>query len=376
MGTILDDTDASGDNESSESHSDLHAKPCMTLLQDSEIHVLTASKEAVLPTPRTRVVICSYGLAPSLVESGKIKPGDFRCAIVDESHMLKNISTKRTSTLVPILHATNRCILLSGTPALARPSELWPQLKILSTEESGWWDDEAEFVKNYVKRTSAARRAELHTMLTGTVMIRRLKNEILKSLPRKFREKAIVDVSTDDMRREFHQCLVLLREGKGVLGKLARQHTSLAPPPPAAEEADTFDSNSTAINGDSDLETAIAALRQECRERIREQHEMIRHTIETTNHQLSEAEKEDFFQKMDANVRSEVGVYYRERLHGLKNGTNPNGEDKPSRATVLSKMYSKCTYRGLKSGMNCSILIFFLTSLNRKGQNSVGCRHA
>jgi hypothetical protein len=56
----------------------------MRLLDDSEIHVLTSGKEDVLPHKNTRVVVCSYGLAPALVESGKIYPGMFRCAIVDE----------------------------------------------------------------------------------------------------------------------------------------------------------------------------------------------------------------------------------------------------------------------------------------------------
>jgi SWI/SNF-related matrix-associated actin-dependent regulator 1 of chromatin subfamily A len=56
----------------------------MDLLHKYEIHVLTTSKEDVFPHRETRVVICSYGLAPALVESGKIRPGTFKCAIVDE----------------------------------------------------------------------------------------------------------------------------------------------------------------------------------------------------------------------------------------------------------------------------------------------------
>jgi SWI/SNF-related matrix-associated actin-dependent regulator 1 of chromatin subfamily A len=59
-------------------------KPQMQLLDDTEIHVLTSGKEDILSGKYTRVVVCSYGLAPSLVESGKIKPGQFKCAIVDE----------------------------------------------------------------------------------------------------------------------------------------------------------------------------------------------------------------------------------------------------------------------------------------------------
>jgi SNF2 family DNA or RNA helicase len=75
----------------------------------------------------------------------------FRCAIVDESHMLKNKSAKRTLTPLPILQAADRCVLLSGTPASARRSELWPQLTILSAEKEGWWTDEEDFIQKYVK---------------------------------------------------------------------------------------------------------------------------------------------------------------------------------------------------------------------------------
>jgi SNF2 family DNA or RNA helicase len=56
----------------------------MRLLQESEIHVMLAGKEKMFPTPETRIVICSYGLATSLVESGKLHINLFKCAIVDE----------------------------------------------------------------------------------------------------------------------------------------------------------------------------------------------------------------------------------------------------------------------------------------------------
>ena len=60
----------------------------MQLLNSWEIHVLTSGKEDIIPHADTRVVICSYGLAPALVESGKILPGTFKCAIVDERCVL------------------------------------------------------------------------------------------------------------------------------------------------------------------------------------------------------------------------------------------------------------------------------------------------
>lgn len=198
------------------------------LLEDSQIHVLTAARDDILPSKTTRVVICSYGLAPALVESGKITPSTFPCAIVDESHMLKNKSTKRTSTLLPILSDTHRCVLLSGTPALARPAELWPQLDIIGVAKYGWWDDETEFMEKYAKSGESRRLAELHTMLVGTVMIRRLKADILKELPKKIREKAELNVLTHDQRQEFKEMMSELRQGKGALGQIAREEHAKA----------------------------------------------------------------------------------------------------------------------------------------------------
>ena len=245
------------------------------------------------------------------------------------SHMLKNIKTKRTSKLVPILHATNRCILLSGTPALARPTELWPQLKILSTERDGWWDDEDEFIRKYVQRTSAIRRAELHTMLTGTVMIRRMKHDILKSLPSKHREKAIVDVVTPKMRREFHNCMKLLREGKGVMAKIAKRHPVL--PETSAED----------LNDPTEVENEkLESLKVEYNERYEQKLQNISTAMRTTH--MNEEEKENLTVTYRNKAKNEVDVWYSERLRELQNEPPEEEEEEEEldRKTILNKMYS------------------------------------
>ena len=48
--------------------------------------------------------------------------------IADESHYLKNMSAKRTLVIVPILKNARRVLLLTGTPAVSRPCELYAQL--------------------------------------------------------------------------------------------------------------------------------------------------------------------------------------------------------------------------------------------------------
>ena len=198
------------------------AAPTEQLIRESQIHVLTSSKDQILPNKDVQIVICSYGLAPTLAENGDLRPGQFKCAIVDESHMLKGKSTKRTTLLTPILSSTNRCILLSGTPALARPAELWPQLCILGTEQHGWWENEAEYLDRYAKNGTSRTRAELHALLTGTVMIRRLKNDILASMKPKVRQKTHLNVITPHQENDFKRLLYQLRQGKGELARLAR----------------------------------------------------------------------------------------------------------------------------------------------------------
>jgi SNF2 family DNA or RNA helicase len=219
---------------------------------------------------------------------------------------------------------------------LARPVELWPQLKILGTERHGWWDNEDDFVDSYVKRSSPVRRAELHAMLTGTVMIRRMKHDILKSLPKKVREKAVVDVSTGEQRKEFHQCMLLLREGKGVLGKLARQHSVGVP---ANNEMDTFNGGLSSLDNEGD-EEAKTALKQEYKRRYNEGRNRIKHTLMTTEHQLNDEEKNNLIQQLDSKLRREVDIWYGESVQELQNKQPQLQDPEINRKSVLNKMYT------------------------------------
>ena len=201
-------------------------------LKHSQINVLTSGKDRLLKADgSTKVVICSVGLIVNLVNTQKIVPGMFRATIVDESHVLKNKSTKRTKSVVPLLEAAERCLLLSGTPALAKPSELWPQLSVLGGKRegggrypSGIMCDYEDFMSKYTRGQSKTRLAELHTLLTSTVMIRRMKTDMLKNLPPKIREKAYIKIEDQKLQSEFTFYLRMLKEGKGLLGKLAKKH--------------------------------------------------------------------------------------------------------------------------------------------------------
>lgn len=119
--------------------------------------------------------------------------------IVDEAHRLKNQKAKRTIAILggerganPI-RATKR-ILLTGTPICNRPIELYPLVSYLSPKHFGnFW----RFARAYcdAKQTSfgwnfngSSNLEELHQLLRKTVMVRRLKEDVLKDLPSKIRE--------------------------------------------------------------------------------------------------------------------------------------------------------------------------------------------
>jgi len=114
--------------------------------------------------------------------------------ICDESHFLKSKKARRTIELTPILQRAPHVIMLSGTPALSRPSELFSQVHVLApsiippyipytiryckARQMPWgWDD-----------SGASNLSELHVLLSASVMIRRMKKDVLSQLPAKIRQ--------------------------------------------------------------------------------------------------------------------------------------------------------------------------------------------
>jgi SNF2-related domain/Helicase conserved C-terminal domain len=329
------------------------------LLHDRQINVLGSSKSVIFPHGDTKIVICSYGLSSSLIEGGKITKGLFRCAIVDESHMLKNKGTKRTSLLLPILHATRRCILLSGTPALARPIELWPQLSILGIEQHGWGSDEQDFIDKYVKNGNSRRSAELHTMLRGTVMIRRLKDDILKDMPRKIRQKAEINAMRDSQQRlEFLNLMTELRESKGTMGKLARIHQKELDRDSAQMEASSigeFDHSSADNESGQNAQPmhdprrarAVDELQIEMNDHLLVGMDRIKNALELQGSQLTPHDRDAMDRQWKEQLRTNIAKAFSERLTQIDAQFGPNGQENVGsaesadnrRSTLLCRLY-------------------------------------
>ncbi|XP_041593231.1 SWI/SNF-related matrix-associated actin-dependent regulator of chromatin subfamily A-like protein 1 isoform X1 [Vulpes lagopus] len=141
------------------------------------------------------VNIVSFDLLSKLEKQLKTP---FKVVIIDESHFLKNIKTARCRAAMPLLKVAKRVILLSGTPAMSRPAELYTQiigvrptffpqfhafgLRYCDAKRQPWgWD-----------YSGSSNLGELKLLLEEAVMLRRLKCDVLAQLPPKQRKMVII----------------------------------------------------------------------------------------------------------------------------------------------------------------------------------------
>uniref|UniRef100_A0A8C9NAR0 Zinc finger RANBP2-type containing 3 n=1 Tax=Serinus canaria TaxID=9135 RepID=A0A8C9NAR0_SERCA len=153
----------------------------------------------------SKVTILGYGLltsdAQTLVDT--LYRQKFKVVVIDESHYMKSRNATRSKILLPIVQKALRAVLLTGTPALGRPEELFMQIEALFPRRFGTWNEYAKKycdarVRFFGKRRQwdcrgASNLEELHQLL-NEIMIRRLKNDVLTQLPPKVRQRIPFDL--------------------------------------------------------------------------------------------------------------------------------------------------------------------------------------
>lgn len=146
------------------------------------------------------VLIINYDILSRYAD--KLNAGNWDLKVSDEAHYAKNPKAARSKALFGI--PAKRKLALTGTPILNRPVELFPILKDLDKSAWGNW-------LRYVERYCAAVRTgygwdvsgasnldELQTKLRGSVMVRRLKKDVLTELPAKRRQVVELDATGCD----------------------------------------------------------------------------------------------------------------------------------------------------------------------------------
>lgn len=154
------------------------------------------------------IVIVNYDVL--LRNKDKLISMGFETMILDESHYVKNNKSKRSKAAAEIAASVKHKILLTGTPVMNRPAELWHQLHIVSPEV---WPNFFKFARRYcdLKRgrygwdfSGATNLDELHKAIVGTYMVRRRKLEVIKDMPQKVVYKTNIEVDTG-ARKEYNK---------------------------------------------------------------------------------------------------------------------------------------------------------------------------
>ncbi|DBA78642.1 TPA: hypothetical protein ACH3X1_008561 [Trebouxia sp. C0004] len=165
--------------------------------KDLKTKLVTNSKP-----PRRHIVIISYDLVQKMQSYVK----HFGVMICDESHALKSHSAKRTQFLWPLVQQASRAILITGTPALSRPIELFPQIDMLVPGLLGSRDEYGQrycggkqvfIARGLYDWRNSSNLAELNAVLQKHVLIRRLKKNVLQDLPAKLRQRIPIEADPD-----------------------------------------------------------------------------------------------------------------------------------------------------------------------------------
>lgn len=161
-----------------------------------EITVLNTGKDHI---DDAQVVITSYDLLSRRKQ--ELLDRNFQVVVMDESHMLKSFKTARYKAAAPIMKQCKRLILLSGTPALSRPSELYTQINGIDPSVFPRFQDFGIRYCNGKQQpwgwdfNGSSNMEELQIILQARLMIRRLKSEVLSQLPSKQRMMVMLDPS-------------------------------------------------------------------------------------------------------------------------------------------------------------------------------------
>lgn len=183
------------------------------LLEEMDIHVCTAGEEPSA-SDRGLMQLINYDICHK--HKDLLQGQSWDVVICDEAHYLKSHSSKRTLAILGsstakskaggVTQSASYVWLLTGTPILNRPVELYPLLRALDSSE---WGSRKDFIESYCEPKSmklrgrgryvtnnngASNLQELKKRLQP-YMLRRYKVDVLTDLPPKLRSCVNLDGS-------------------------------------------------------------------------------------------------------------------------------------------------------------------------------------
>jgi SWI/SNF-related matrix-associated actin-dependent regulator 1 of chromatin subfamily A len=172
------------------------AKEARKWIPDAEVEVLNGR------TPyetEGSILVINYDIMSGWIE--KFQRMKIGMVILDECHYIKNVKAKRTKACLTLCEHSDSVVCLSGTPITNRPVEFYTALRAIDKRAfPSFW----QYAKRFCGATrgrfgwdfsGATHTDELHSLLTKTLMIRRLKEDVLTDLPAKQRSVVPMELS-------------------------------------------------------------------------------------------------------------------------------------------------------------------------------------
>jgi len=168
-----------------------------------EIQILWKKTDEI--SPLAEIVIVNYDLISHSYTHLQLVSINWQLVICDECHIIKNMKAKRTHAVLSkkgIIHHTERSLMMTGTPILNRPSELYPILKVLSPETIEPYTNYFSYAKRFCDAwqdgftfndRGASHTDDLNQRLRKGFMIRRTWAEVEKELPARRYEMVLID---------------------------------------------------------------------------------------------------------------------------------------------------------------------------------------
>lgn len=191
-------------------------------VQDLSVEIAEGKKDF----PDSQVVVINYDIIHRFHD--EIRAGTWDLIIMDEAHALKNKDARRTvyilggvetipkgervkkgpkTRLISAIKA-RRKVFLTGTPMTGRPRDLYTFIRAADpTLFEYYYEYALKFCGGYydsygnLDDTGSSNEEELNALLRSLLMIRHLKDEVLKELPPKTR--TVLPLSSDGLTRKL-----------------------------------------------------------------------------------------------------------------------------------------------------------------------------
>ena len=152
--------------------------------------------------PTTQVVVMPY----SKLTTRPVDSVLWDTIVADESHYIKTRTSQRTKAFIPLCHKCTALLLMSGTPCLNRPNELFTQMYAIRPQHCLSYHKFSERFCD-AKRTrfgwtdtGCSNADELHWLLKKEYMVRRLKRDVLTQLKPKTRYSVLLNIQTSKLK--------------------------------------------------------------------------------------------------------------------------------------------------------------------------------